>query len=333
MRVIKVGVVGLGDHGVRHTRLFSEMPDAQVVAVCSRDAARARAVAGQYGAPRWYADYREMMRDPEIEAVDVVTEVGRHGEVVLEALRHDKHVLVEKPLSVSLEETDQVLDLAAECRRVLMVCWVERFDPRRALIRQKIEQGELGELVSVYGRRNAVGRFFDMPRFRRYPIVLEPGLHTVDLMLWFANQPVERVYAATRHMAEPGIAEVYWAMLTFKSGLVGVVEEIWAMPNGAPANVDAYWEVIGTRGTMQLRDPADSFSLWTPEGVKSPDTHIGPEVAGKLSGALRNEFGYFLDRVRDGQPPALGTPAEIRAAIQVGLAIVQSAETGQIVNL
>lgn len=333
MRAVKVGVVGLGDHGVRHTRLFSEMPDAQVVAVCSRDARRAREVAEQYGATRWYADYAEMMRDPEIEAVDVVTEVGRHGEVVLEALRHDKHVLVEKPLSLSLEETDRVLELAAERKRVLMVCYIERFDPRRALIKKQIEQGSLGPLVSLYGRRNAVRRFFDMPRFRAHPIVLEPGIHTVDLMLWYAAEPVRKVFAATRRVAEPGVADVFWAMLTFESGLVGVIEEIWAMPNGAPANLDAAWEIIGTRGTIQLRDPSDAFSIWTADGVKSPDTHIGPEVAGQISGALRNEFSYFIACVRKNQPPAFGTPEEIRQVTRVGQAIVDSAVGGEVINL
>ena len=55
------------------------------------------------------------------------------------------------------------------------------------------------------------------------------------------------------------------------------------MPNGSPANLDAYWEIIGAKGTIQMRDPADSFSIWTPEGVRWPDPHLGPEVAGKSS--------------------------------------------------
>lgn len=333
MQPVTVGVVGLGDHGVRHTRLFSEQPAARVVAVCSRDEARAREIAARHQVSRWYTDYHDLARDPEIEAVDVVTEVGRHGEVVRAALEHDKHVLVEKPLSLDLAETNQILDLAARRRRVLMVCYVERFDPRRALIRREIEAGSLGQLVSLYGRRNGVRRFFDMPRFRVHPIVLEPGIHTVDAMLWFAGEAVRRVYAVSRQVAEPGLADVFWAVLTFQSGLVGVIEETWAMPNGAPANLDAAWEIIGTRGTLHMRDPADSFVLWTPEGTRSPDTHLGPEVAGRLTGALRNEFTYFLECVREGRPPAFGTVDEIREATKVGLAIVESAAKGTPIDL
>lgn len=333
MQPIHVGVVGLGDHGIRHTRLFSEQPEARVLAVCSRDAARAREVAERYRVPRWYSDYRELARDPEIEAVDVVTEVGRHGAVVRAALEHDKHVLCEKPLSLDLAEVDRILDLAARRNRVLMVCYVERFDPRRAFMRRQIEAGTLGQLVSLYGRRNAVRRFFDLPRFRAHPIVLEPGIHTVDAMLWFAGERVRRVYAVARQVADPGLTDVFWAVLTFDSGLVGVIEETWAMPDGAPANLDAAWEIIGTRGTLQLRDPADSFVLWTPEGVKTPDTHLGPEVGGKLTGALRNEFAYFLECVRAGRPPAFGTADEIREVTKVGLAIVDSAAKGAPVDL
>jgi predicted dehydrogenase len=333
MSRIKVGVIGLGDHGVRHTRLFAEQPEAEVVAVSSRDPERAKAVAAMFDIPRWYSDYRDLVQDPDVEAVDVVTEVSRHAEVVLAALGCGKHVLVEKPMSLDLAETDRILELASRQNRVLMVCYIERFEPRRALIKSQIEQGQLGQLVSLYGRRNAVRRFFDMPRFRVHPIVLEPGIHTVDLALWYAAEPVRKVYAATRRVADPAIADVFWAMLTFESGLVGVIEEIWAMPNGAPANLDAAWEVIGTRGTVQLRDPADSFTIWTAEGVKSPDTHIGPEVAGRLSGALRNEFGYFLSCVRANRPPAYGTAEEIRQVTQVGLAIIESAARGEVVRL
>ncbi len=329
----KIGVIGLGEHGVRHARLFTEQPEAEVVAVSSRDPERAKAVAGQYGIRRWYSDYRALVQDPDVEAVDVVTEVSRHAEVVRSALAAGKHVLVEKPLSLDLADVDRILELAERQKRVLMVCYIERFDPRRAMIKSQIEQGQLGPLVSLYGRRNAVRRFFDMPRFRTHPIVLEPGIHTVDLALWFAAEPVKKVYAAMRQVAEPTIADVFWAMLTFESGLVGVVEEIWAMPNGAPANLDAAWEVIGTRGTIQLRDPADSFTIWTADGAKSPDTHIGPEVAGQLSGALRNEFGYFLSCVRANRPPTYGTAEEIRQVTRVGLAIVESAVKGEVVRL
>ena len=333
MSSLKVGVVGLGDHGVRHTRLFTEQPEAEVVAVSSRNPERAKEVAAMFNVPRWYSDYRDLVRDVEVEAVDVVTEVSRHGEVVQAALQGGKHVLVEKPMSLDLAETDRILELAARQNRILMVCYIERFDPRRAMIKKQIEQGQLGQLVSLYGRRNAVRRFFDMPRFRAHPIVLEPGIHTVDLMLWYAAEPVRKVYAATRRVGEPGVADVFWAMLTFESGLVGVIEEIWAMPNGAPANLDAAWEIIGTRGTIQLRDPSDAFSIWTTEGAKSPDTHIGPEVAGQISGALRNEFSYFVACVRKNQPPAFGTPEEIRQVTRAGQAIVDSAVRGEVINL
>ena len=196
MEPVKVGVVGLGDHGARHTRIFSELSDAQVIAVCSRTEERAKEIASKYGVPKWYTDYREMMQDSDIAAVDVVTEVARHAEVVLEALQRGKHVLVEKPLTLSLEETDSILDLATKQKRVLMVCWVERFDPRKSLIKQKIESGGLGDLVSLYGRRNGLKRFFDMPRFRIYPIVLEPGIHKGGIPIEGVAGPELRIVGA-----------------------------------------------------------------------------------------------------------------------------------------
>jgi predicted dehydrogenase len=335
MRPVRIGVVGLGAFGEAHTRALSQMAEFEVVAVCSRSEDRAKEVADAFGVRRWYTDVRDLAGDPEVEAVDVVTEVARHAETAQIALAAGKHVLVEKPLSARLDETEAVLRLAEERGRILMVGYIERYDPRRATIRERIASGELGEVVSLYGRRNCGHAFLNKPRFQRWPLIIEPGIHTVDMLTWLAGSPVDRVYAVGRSHNAWNITDTWWATLEFASGAVGVIEQVWHVPEEVPADWphDNYLEVIGRRGTAQMRDPTDAFWTWASGAARSPDFYLSPRVAGQVTGALRNELSYFAHCVTSGQPPTLGTPDEIRHAIRVALAIVESAAQGRPVEV
>jgi len=327
MKPVAIGVVGLGNFGEVHLQALGQMPEFEIVSVCSRSAERAQQMAAKYGARRWYTDTRDLAADPEVEAVDVVNEVARHAETMQIALAAGKHVLVEKPLSARLDETEAVLRLAEEKKRIVMVGYIERYDPRRAMIKQRITSGELGELVSLYGRRNNGQQYLSWPRFQRWPLIIEPGIHTVDMLLWLAESPVQRVYAVGRSHNEWHTIDTWWAMLEFANGAIGVVEQVWHIPQGGPAewDQDNFIEVIGLKGTVQMRDPTDAFWVWTSGTTRSPDFYLLPEVTGQMVGALRNELGYFARCVRSGEPPTWGTPAEIRHTTQVALAIVESA--------
>ncbi len=104
----KIGVAGLGRFGVWHARVLAQLPQVELAAVCSRSEERAREVAETYGARKWYTDYVEMVQDAEIEAVDVVSDLDRHGEIALAALQNGKHVISEILLTMRIEENVQL---------------------------------------------------------------------------------------------------------------------------------------------------------------------------------------------------------------------------------
>lgn len=204
MNRARIGVIGLGRFGVQHARVLAQLPHVDLTAVCSRSAERAASVASTHDVPKHYTDYRDLIRDPDVEAIDIVTEVDRHTEIALAALGQHKHVFSEILLTDSLDENDRLIEVAEESGAVFMVGFLERFDVRRANVKQKIDAGELGELVSIYGRRNIWRGILDAPRFKPYPLVIQPGIHTIDQLLWMAGEEVREVYARTRSMAEPG---------------------------------------------------------------------------------------------------------------------------------
>ncbi|MCC7354368.1 MAG: Gfo/Idh/MocA family oxidoreductase [Anaerolineae bacterium] len=335
MKPVRIGVAGLGNFGEVAVRTLSLMAEYDLVGVASRNGERAQQVAGKYGARRWYADPRDLANDPEVEAVYVVTDLARHVEVAQTMLTAGKHVLIEKPLTARIEEADAIVRAAAAANRLVMVGYIERFDPRRAMIHQRIAAGELGEIVSLYGRRNIGNQYLSWPRFQRWPLIIEPGIHTVDMLLWLAGSRVRRVYAVGRSHNEWKTTDTWWATLEFANGAVGVIEQVWHLPAGTAADWDQdnQLEVIGTKGTAQMRDPTDAFWVWTSGATRSPDFYLLPEVAGQITGALRNEFAYFARCVATGEPPALGTLAEAYHTTQVALAIVESAQKGTLVEI
>ena len=122
----------------------------------------------------------------------------RHAEVGLAALAHGKHVFCEILVTMNLAESEQLLEKEAASEAFFMTGFIERFDVRRALIKQRVERGEMGQLVSIYGRRNAWRGFLEAPRFKEFPLILQPGIHTVDQMLWLAQEEVGEVYTRAR---------------------------------------------------------------------------------------------------------------------------------------
>ncbi len=333
MNRARIGVIGLGRFGAQHARVLAQLPHVELTAVCSRSAERAANVASTHHVPKHYTDYRDLLRDPEVEAIDVVTEVDRHTEIALAALRLRKHVFSEILLTDSLEENDRLIAGAEESGAVFMVGFLERFDVRRANIKQKIDAGELGELVSIYGRRNIWRGILDAPRFKPYPLVIQPGIHTIDQLLWMAGEDVREVYARARGMAEAGRPDTWWAMLTFESGLIGVIEQSFFMPDRRLYWSNAGLEVVGTNGTAHIAEPNDAAWIWTGDATSSPDLYLSPELHGRVVGALEQELTHFADCVIRRRNPAHGTLRDARDALRVGLAIVESARTERAIHL
>ena len=333
MNRARIGVIGLGRFGVQHARVLAQLPHVELTAVCSRSAERAGSIAASYDVPRHYTDYRDLIRDPDVDAIDIVTEVDRHTEIALDALQLRKHVFSEILLTDSPDENDRLIDETERSGAVFMVGFLERFDVRRANIKQKIDAGELGELVSIYGRRNIWRGILDAPRFKSYPLVIQPGIHTIDQLLWMAGEEVREVYARNRSMAEPGRPDTWWAMLTFESGLVGVIEQSFFMPDGRLYWSDAGLEVVGTDGTAHITEPNDAAWIWTGEATSSPDLYLSPELHGRIVGALEQELTHFADCVIERRTPAHGTLRDARNALNVGLAVVASAREERAIHL
>lgn len=332
MRPVRIGVIGLGRFGQVHCEALSALPGAELYALCTRDPQRLDETAARFRVPRAHRDYRDLLADPELDAVSIVTMWDQHAEPALAALAAGKHVFIEKPMAATAGECQAIVDAANASSLCCMTGHICRFNPRYRAAKREIESGAVGKIVSMYARRNIPAAVSRTVLTKIGPIMGD-GVHDTDLMLWFTGARIREVYAQTLSVRGLRYPDVGWTMYRFDSGAIGVCENVWFLPEKTPYRIDERMEVVGTDGCLYIQESAASFSVCDKDGWRSPDTTYWPPAEGSRGGALREELAYFVQCIREGRKPAIITPEEAAAAVRACLAAEESAALGKPVRL
>lgn len=329
---VRWGVIGLGWFGEVHADVLAGMPGVELAALCTRRAERVNELADRYGVSRRYTDYHDLLADPDIDALSIVTHVDDHHQIAVEALAAGKHVILEKPMAASVAQCDRIVTAARQSKALFMVGHICRFDPRAAMAKEAIAAGRVGKIISMHARRNlskAIGRMV----LDKISALMGDGIHDADLMLWFAQSRPVSVYAQEVHPGPNKYPDAAWAMMRLECGAVAVVESIWHLPETTPYQIDARMEIIGTEGAIYVNCGEAGLEIHDAAGAKMPDTMYWPQVFGARFGILRAELDYFAQCVREGRTPERITPEESRSAVALMLAAAESSRTGQVVKL
>jgi len=329
---VKYGVIGLGWFGEKHCEALAGIGAVDLYALCTRTPSRLKALGREFGVTRLYTDYREMLADPELEAVSVVTMWDQHTAPTLAALKAGKHVFLEKPMASTVADCRQIVRAARGAASFFMVGHICRFNPRYAAAKREIAEGKIGRIVSIYARRNIPASVSEGVLAKIGPIVGD-GVHDTDLMLWYTGANVVSAYAQTVDVRGLKHPDIGWTMYRFDSGAVGVLEDAWFLPAKTPFQIDERMEIIGTEGTIQIHEVYPNLSICDRDGFRSPDTTYWPDLHGVRAGALREELSYFANCVVEGKRPTVITPEESLRAVEACLAAERSAATGRVVKL
>lgn len=207
MPTLRVGVIGVGHLGQHHARLYATLPGSTLIGIVDRDAKRAQVVADKHGA-RVYHDVASLL--PDVDAVSIAVPTSEHHAVATLCLRAGVHVLVEKPITVTLAEARELIDLASRRHCVLQVGHIERFNPAIRAVRSAIHAPGFIEChrLSPYGER---GTDVD--------VVLDLMIHDLDMVLSFNPGQVEEVRAAGVPVLSPTI-DIANARIAFTGGCV-----------------------------------------------------------------------------------------------------------------
>lgn len=332
MAKVKYAVIGLGWFGEKHCEALAGIPNVELYALCTRTVKRLKEVAKRFGVKHTYSDYNELLANPELEAVSVVTMWDQHAAPTLAALKAGKHVFLEKPMASTMADCRAIVKAAHAAKGFFTVGHICRFNPRYAAAKAEIAAGKIGTIVSMYARRN-IPAWVTTDILNKIGPIIGDGVHDTDLMLWYSGAKVVSAYAQTVDVRHKKYPDLGWTMYRFDSGAVGVLEDVWMLPDKTAFQIDERMEVIGTEGSLHVQETCPSLSVCDKDGWHFPDTTYWPELHGLRAGALREELMYFATCVEQGRKPTIITPEESMAAVEACLAAEKSAATGKIVRL
>jgi len=333
MERVRVGIIGAGMIGELHALAFAQSPLADLVVICDANRERAKAVGEKLSVP-FVCDPLEVFNFP-IEAVVICLPEHLHFATTAKAIEEGKHVLVEKPLVVDLEEGKHLVQKAKERPDVkAMVGHILRFDPRYAQARQMITEGKVGKLSHFYARRN--NRVTDALRIApRSSSLMYLGVHDLDLMLWYAGSRAKRVFALANFgvLKEHGVPDTILGLIEFEGGVLGSMELSWILPKHYPGAIDGVFEIVGTKGMIEVKVLDQGLKTISEDSHwMYPDTMHWPILHGYLEGDLRREVESFLRCIVYDTPVPV-TLEEGLEAVRLAIALEESYQKGKEIQL
>ena len=314
MRKLGVAVIGTGFWGKNHARVFRELEETELLAICDIDASRAKAVAEQFGA-KPYTSTSRMLRNKNIEAVSVCTWSTSLSKEALKALNAGKHVLVEKPMAANAKQAERLLQTAEKGGLHLTVGFLMRFIPGLRLIRKAVEDQSLGKVVCATAKR--VSQWPE--RIGDVGVVKDTAIHDVDVMRYVFNEDPVEVYARTGSMRHRKFEDYAQIMLTFKSGKSAFIESNWLTPYKTRILV-----VTGSESIMKLDYITQELT------IESASENLQPRLIQQEP--LKLELQHFARCVAGKEKPVV-TGIDGLKALQVAEAALKSSATGRAVKL
>ncbi len=325
MNKLRVGVIGLGYFGERHAKVYRRLPYVDLVAVCDRDAARAGRLAADLGAEAT-ADFHALLARPDIDAVSICLPDREHTEAAVAAAEAKKAILLEKPLAHDAAHARIIVDAVEKNGVRFMVGHILRFDPRYVQVHEASRPEKLGVPIHLKAKRNGI-RSVAARVGKNASILFYMGVHDVDALQWVARSRIARVYAQKIERLGNGNEDALYAVLNFENGAIGCLDYSWAWPDGLMNGYKAALEIVGTKSAAFLDCSDQGFYAVHDDRVTGGDTHLWPEINGRIVGDLGDEITHFADAVLTGAP-FVQDYREAFDAIPVLDALAESARIG-----
>lgn len=319
IRKLRLAVIGVGNMGRNHARLYAANKNVDLVAVVDADISRAQELASQYRSQA-LSNHKDAIA-LGIDAASVVVPTAHHAAVVSDLLDAGVHVLCEKPVAKTISEAEKMIEKARKTKKILSIGHIERFNPAVVKLKQMIVSGDLGEVKTILFQR--MGTL--PPQIKEDNVVLDIGVHDVDLANYLLGSRPTKIYARGQKVFNAKREDVGDAMLVYPSATVHL-QTNWITPHKVRRLM-----LAGTKGFVELDFIAQELKLWkhnyTHEYndygefvIKFGDTDGGKSIEIKKGEPLKIELENFIDAVRTGGETPVD-PADARDALMVALAI------------
>lgn len=340
MEQINVGVIGAGWCGGIRASTSAANALVKDLHIAEINPERLEEVSAETRAASATTDYHDLLAREDIAAVMIsATPEHTHYPMAKDSMEAGKHVLLEKPISLTLKEADELVELAKSKNLKFTIGYSQRFNPKYAFIRKSILDGTIGRPVSAVLSRHITRNLGHKigGRIRLSPAAME-ATHDIDFALWclLPARPV-RVYAQSSYGVMKdvtGMEDTMWIMVTMDTGVVITVGAGWTMPPGYPNYSGTWIEFVGTDGMLIVDDTHRDVIVNTMErGIELPmSTMPGEFVDHVYAGPMYSETVNFLEAVAYDRD-VMVTPEQARQVMEVYMAADLSADTNQPVEL
>lgn len=344
---IGFGIIGCGMISNFHAKAIAEQKGAKLVACFDQVPAAAERLAAATGC-KPYTDLDAMLANPDVHVVTIGTPSGAHMEPAVAAAKAGKHVIVEKPLEITLARCDAIINACKKAGVVLSTIFPSRFHAASLDMKRAVEEGRFGKLTigDAIVKWYRTQQYYDSGAWRGTweldggGALMNQAIHSVDLLSWLMG-PVVEVRAMTALLAHERIAveDVAMAVVQFANGARGMIEATTACYPGYLKRI----ELHGSEGSAVIEE--EDIVKWDFAKKKARDAAILERMANKTSGgggaadpaaighhAHAKQFKDVLEAIKKGKTPAVDG-AEGRRSVEIILAVYKAAETGKAVSL
>ncbi len=316
-KLLRAGVIGAGNMGRNHARVYSEMDDAELVAVADPVPEALNRVAQRHRV-RTYQDYRVMLEREQLDLVSVVVPTQYHSSTAKDVLSTGVPTLVEKPIAATVDEGAELIALSNELGVMLTVGHIERFNPAIIALRAQLEMGVLGKVYQIHVRR--IGPF--PARIMDVGVVVDLATHDLDILHCLTNSNITRLHAETGRKLHTAHEDMLSAVLRFENDIVGVLDINWLTPTKVREI-----SVMGERGTFVANYLTQDLILYENDAAPQGNGWQQLSVMGMTEGRsihfkinkrepLREELDAFVNAVRMGEPaPVRGEDGLLALAV------------------
>jgi predicted dehydrogenase len=334
---LRFGVVGLR-YGIEHAKRIASSDRCELVALCDTRKEVGRHWTHELGAEACYADYKNLIRRGDLDAVAISTPNHLHAPMTIESMEEGLHVLVEKPMCISLDEGDEMIEAAKRNGRKLHIGYNTRLTPAHERAKQVIEGEELGRVLyatSVVKAWRPRSYYEESPWRSKWEtqgggILMNPGSHALEAFLWWLG-PVKTVLGFCENLChDVDVEDTASALVKFHSGATLNLMASTALPTSFGRT-----EIDFAEGALSFEYPGGAFSPKHPSMMmKRKDQEDWQQV--QLPHLDRSttdvQLDLFLDCIEDDSEPAV-TPVQGRRAVELALAIYESSKTRRAVDL
>jgi scyllo-inositol 2-dehydrogenase (NAD+) len=340
MDKINVGLIGAGWCGGIRANTCAGSPIVNELCIAEIDEVRLEEISEQTNATSATTDYREVVANDSIDTIIIsATPEHTHYPMAKESLQAGKHVFLEKPLALTLDEADELIQLGKDKALKFAIGYSQRFNPKFAYVKKALTEKSIGEPVSALVSRHVSRSLGEKisGRIKLSPAAME-ATHDLDFVLWCLEpaRPV-RVYSQTMYGSlkdYSGSPDGQWIMVTMDNGVVFTIGAGWAMPPGYKNYASTWIEVVGTEGMLVVDDThRDVIFNTMKNGIQLPMSSMpGEPVDHVFAGPMHNETVHYLEAVAFDRP-VMCSAETARRVMDVYIAADISDESNEAVSL